>query len=110
MPQIREYDLRQEVKAGVGDTSRATPDDFGASTGRQLEQLGRTVNQAGQQLQRQQEQDEINEIIQNASRDDLESIEVGTRKSIRTTKSYKSVESERKKTEALNKILLGGMA
>lgn len=62
MPQIREYDLRQEVKAGVGDTSRTTPDDFGASTGRSLEQVGRSVNQLGNQLQRQQEQDEINEI------------------------------------------------
>lgn len=54
--------------------------------------------------------DEINEIIQNASRDDLEKMEVGTRKSIRTTKSVKSIESERKKQEALNKILLSGMA
>lgn len=54
--------------------------------------------------------DEINEIIQNASRDDLEKMEVGTRKSIRQTKSCKSIESERKKQEALNKLLLAGMA
>lgn len=54
--------------------------------------------------------DEIDEIIKNASRDDLEKMEVGTRKSIRTTKSCKSVESERKKQEALNKILLSGLS
>lgn len=54
--------------------------------------------------------DEIDEITRKASRDDLEKIEVSTRKSIRTTKSCKSHESERKKQEELNKILLGGMA
>lgn len=64
MPQIREYDQRQEARTGVGDTSRVSADSFGASTGRSLEQVGRSVNQLGNQLQRQQEQDEINDITQ----------------------------------------------
>lgn len=51
--------------------------------------------------------EEIEEIIAKGSREDLEKFESQARKSIRTTKSKKSVEAERKKMEEFNKILLG---
>lgn len=50
---------------------------------------------------------EIEEIIAKGSREDLEKLEGKARRSIRVTKSKKSVESERKKMEEFNKILLG---
>lgn len=51
--------------------------------------------------------EEIEEIIKKGSREDLEKLESKARRSIRQTKSKKSVAAEKKKMEEFNKILLG---
>jgi len=53
--------------------------------------------------------EEIDDIIEKCSREDLEKIESKVRRKSRTTKSKKSLESERKKKEEFDKILMEGL-
>jgi hypothetical protein len=55
-------------------------------------------------------EDEIEEIISKCSREELARIETTVRKSVRKTKSVKSLAVEKRKTEELNDLLLRGMA
>jgi vacuolar-type H+-ATPase subunit C/Vma6 len=54
-------------------------------------------------------EDEIQDVISKCSREELARVESTARKSIRKTKSVKSLEVQRRKEEEMNDILLRGL-